>query len=69
MEIGDNPQFFRQKWTILSPYISVNTHTKAILSGGNDLNHKNNSEKLLYMLKKFLLMYFKKSKWPILSQN
>ena len=41
---------------------SVNTHARAILSSGNDSNHKNNSEKLLYMLKNVLLMYFLKSK-------
>ena len=53
---------FEPKLTILSPYISVNTHTRAILSSGNDSNRKNNSEKLLYMLKNVLLMYFQKSK-------
>ena len=53
---------FEPKLTILSPYISVNTHARAILSSENDSNRKNNSEKLLYMLKNVLLMYFQKSK-------
>ena len=48
-----------------SAYISVNTHAREILSSGNDSNRKNNSEKLLYMLKNVLLMYFQKSKLAI----
>ena len=53
---------FEPKLTILSPYISVNTHAREILSSGNDSTRKINSEKLLYILKNVLLTYFRKSK-------